>query len=67
LVALNGITGDADEQTSAHSEVNSALTRDKIKILVLVRDELQTFTTTEDLVELLLEKDLQLTLYKTLA
>ncbi len=67
LVALDGITGNNDEGTSAHSEVLSALVRDKIRILVITREELLNLGTTDDLVDLLKEKILQLTLYRTIA
>jgi len=60
LIALNGITGDGD--TSAHSEVLSALTADKIRILVLTREEILALATTSHLADLLKEKEMQLTL-----
>jgi hypothetical protein len=65
LVALNGITGIADGSSNAHSEVLSALIRDKIKILVITREEILAFTHTDDLVELPKKKIMALTLYKT--
>ena len=60
LIALNGITGDGDQ--SAHSEVLGALIRDKIKILVLTREEILGLTLTSQLADLLKEKEMQLTL-----
>ncbi len=66
LIALNGITGNNDEDNSAHSEVSSALVRDKIRVLVVTREELLALHTTDNLVNLLKEKILQLTLYKTI-
>lgn len=60
LIALNGITGDGDK--SAHSEVLGALIRDKIKILLLTRAEILSLTTTDQLADLLKEKETQLTL-----
>jgi hypothetical protein len=60
LIALNGITGDGN--TSAHSEVLAALTRDGIRILVLTRAEIVRLASTEDLSDLLKEKVSQLTL-----
>jgi hypothetical protein len=60
MIALNGITGDGD--TSAHSEVLGALIRDKIKILLLTREEILSLTTTTQLADLLKEKEMQLTL-----
>lgn len=67
LVTLSGITGAADGVSNAHSEVLSALVRDRIKILVLNREELLSLTTTGDLLGLLKEKYLQLVLYKTVS
>jgi len=60
LIALNGITGDGNQ--SAHSEVKGALIRDKIRILVLTREEILALATTGDLANLLKEKEMQLTL-----
>jgi len=62
LIALNGITGDGD--TAAHSEVLSALLRDKIRILLLTRGEIVSCETTSELADLLKEKVLKLTLEK---
>ncbi len=62
LIALNGVTGDGD--TSAHSEILTALIRDKIRILLLTRPEILALATTEDLSEALQSKLLQLTLKK---
>ena len=67
LVTLSGITGAADGVSNAHSEVLSALVRDRIKILVLNHEELISLTTTGDLLGLLKEKYLQLVLYKTVS
>ena len=65
LVALNGITGGRDGSSCAHSEVLNALTRDGIKVLIIVRTEIETLTCTEDLVRLLKQKILRLTLERT--
>lgn len=67
LIALSGITGAADGVSNAHSEVLTALVRDRIKILILSRDEILNLQTTNDLVESLLQKYLQLAVYKTVA
>jgi hypothetical protein len=64
LIALNGITGVRDGVSNAHSEVLSALIRDRIKILIIKRDEILALSITDDLVELLKQKILGLTLYK---
>lgn len=66
LVALNGITGGRNRNTSAHHEVLTALTRDRIKLLVLNRDELKSLRTTKDLANLLQRKYLALTLQLTI-
>ena len=63
-LGLSGITGAADGESNAHSEVLSALTRDKIRILVINRVEVLSLSDTNDLVTLLREKLLQLTLWK---
>jgi hypothetical protein len=67
LIALSGITGAASGVNNAHSEILSALVRDKIKVLVITRPEILALTDTDDLVELLKKKIMTLTLYKTVA
>jgi hypothetical protein len=62
LVALNGITGHGTMH--AHSEVLSALTRDKIKILLLTRSEIVDCRTTTELAGLLKDKFSKLILKK---
>ena len=62
LVALSGITGAGTGQTSAHHEVLTALTRDKIKILILSRAELEHLSNTDQLATLLREKYIALNL-----
>jgi len=63
LVALKGITGDG--QHSAYTEVSNALIRDKIRILLLTREEIENLTNTRALADLLTEKLLQLTVKQT--
>src|SRR3990172_7606815 len=65
LVALNGITGEANGVSNAHSEVLSALVRDRIRILVITRSEIINLGDTNDLIELLRKKIMTLTLYRT--
>jgi hypothetical protein len=65
LVALDGITGNDVAGNSARSEVVSALVRDKIRVMVVTREELLALGTTNDLVNLLQQKLLQLTLQGT--
>ena len=60
LIALNGLTGHGNQ--SAHSEVLGALIRDRIKILVLTREEILGLSLTSELAELLKEKEMRLTL-----
>lgn len=63
LVALNGITGDGEH--SAYTEISNALLRDKIRILLLTREEIEDLTTTRVLADLLTKKLLQLTVKQT--
>jgi len=62
LVALSGITGAKTGIDNAYNEVRDALIRDKIKIILINREEITGLTTTDDLVKLLINKYLQLTL-----
>lgn len=66
LISLSGITGIVDGVSCAHSEVLNALTRDKIKVLLIDRNEIMSLTTTEDLVNILQAKLLRLTIERTL-
>lgn len=65
LIALSGITGEADGTSNAHSEVLTALIRDRVKVLLLRREEVLSLENTDDLVQLLTAKVLKLVLYKT--
>lgn len=65
LVALSGITGAQAGNVNAHSEVLSALVRDRIKILLLTRQEIESLRTTDDLADLLRRKYLALSLRLT--
>lgn len=67
LISLSGITGVADGISNAHSEVLSALTRDRISILLLNRQEIESLRTTVDLVNILQDKILKLTLQRIIA
>lgn len=67
LISLSGITGVADGISNAHSEVISAVTRDKIYVLVLSRPEIENLATTEELVDLLQDKILSLTIERTIS
>lgn len=65
LIALSGITGAADGMSNAHSEIMTAVVRDKLNILVLKREDLLALQTTDDLVRILREKMMRLTMYRT--
>jgi predicted Mrr-cat superfamily restriction endonuclease len=66
LIALSGITGEADGINNAHSEILSAVVRDGIRILVIKRDDILSFLTTDDLVALLQRKIMKLTIERTI-
>lgn len=55
LVAANGITGDADDLTAAHSVVATAL-REARRLVVIRRDELLGLTDSMQLVRLMKER-----------
>ena len=66
LISLSGITGVGDGISNAHSEVLTALTRDKISVLLLDREEIEILRTTGELVDLLQNKILKLTIQRTI-
>jgi hypothetical protein len=66
LISLSGITGESDGVSSAHSEIINALNRDGTRVLVIKRDDIQSFTTSDDLVSLLKRKIMRLTLERTI-
>jgi hypothetical protein len=59
LIAANGITGDAEDGTRAHLLVALALPK-KIRMIVITRQEIESFSTTEDMVTLIKRKICQL-------
>jgi hypothetical protein len=65
LIALNGITGENDPLTSAHSEVFTALSRDMVRILILTREEIESLSCAADLAALFKRKLMVLTLKRT--
>jgi hypothetical protein len=66
IMSLSGITGsNAGTGTGAYAEVYSTLIRDKIRIILIDRNEILGLNNTEELVELIRTKIIQLTLYKT--
>ena len=66
LISLSGITGEADGLNNAHSEIINALVRDGIRILVIKREDILAFQTTDNLVALLQRKILRLTIERTI-
>lgn len=66
LISLSGITGEANGINNAHSEIINALVRDGIRILVIKREDILAFQTTNDLVALLKRKILSLTIERTI-
>jgi len=66
FISLSGITGKFDGQTCVHSEILNAMMRDGIKILVMKREDLLGLNNSDDLVNLLMEKFLKLTLYRSI-
>ena len=64
LVAANGITGDENDRTAAHSQIETAFLQNRIKTMVLTRQEIEALTGTEALVRLVQDKILRLTLRK---
>ncbi len=67
IVALNGITGNPQENNSAHSQILRGLQSYRIKILLITREQLLNLNTTDDLVNLLREKFVSLMLYRTIS
>ncbi|MBI1923298.1 restriction endonuclease [Candidatus Poribacteria bacterium] len=55
LIAAKGITGNAEEQTGAHSIVAGAL-REQRQIVVITRQEIEAITDTSQIVRLFKEK-----------
>lgn len=55
MIATSGITGDNEDLRFAHNIIVQAL-NDRIKILVIDRDEILSFTDTTDLITLLQRK-----------
>lgn len=59
LIAMNGVTGNAEELTAAKFEIATAL-KEKIRVIVLKRQELEVLRTPADFVDLLKRKTLEL-------
>ena len=65
LVALNGITGNASDRTSAHQIIAASL-REHRKIIVITGDDLISLRNTEELVHLMKTKLCELAVAGTL-
>lgn len=62
LVATNGVTGNQENLRAAHDVIRTSFQAQGIRIIVLTRAELESLTTTDDLVLLLQDKILRLTM-----
>lgn len=65
LISLSGITGAADGVNNAHSEVINAVIRDKVSVLILTRQDIEVLNNTDELVNILQDKILSLTIERT--
>jgi hypothetical protein len=61
LIAVNGITGNAQDRTAAHDAVRMALAIEKIRVIVITRDEIEAWTDTSNIIELFKQKLCELT------
>jgi hypothetical protein len=66
IISLNGVTGQGSGVDNAHSEILNALVRDKIRVLVIKREDILAFQDTSDLVNILKRKILKLTIERTI-
>lgn len=62
LVAAHGITGDEANQRAAHDLIRTTFLQHRIQILVLTRAELERLGNTTELIRLLQDKILRLTM-----
>ena len=56
LIAANGITGNVDQLRSAHAHLHNALVLHDCKVVVLNRSEILALRSTEQLINLIVEK-----------
>ena len=56
LIAANGITGDRDQLRSAHAHLHNALVVNDCKIVVLDRAEILALRSTDQLIQLIIDK-----------
>jgi hypothetical protein len=66
LISSSGIAGQLNGYRYANSVIMDALTADKIKVIVLDKQEIQSLNNTDDLYNIISEKFLNLTLRRTL-
>ena len=64
LIAANGITGNTEQLTAAHSIV-AAAQREQRRIVIITREEIESFTNTAQLVMLFKRKLCELAVYGT--
>lgn len=62
MVAAHGVTGDQESLRAAHDVIRTAFQRDQVHLIVLTRAELESLLSTEDLIRLLQDKILRLTM-----
>jgi hypothetical protein len=65
LLAMSGVTGDAQDRGQAHYEVAMALPK-KIRLIVITRAEIEALSATEELVTQIRRKACQLAVAGTL-
>lgn len=65
LIASSGITGNDSDLSAAHDVIRSAFLQDKMRIIVITRNELEALSCTDDLVLLLQDKILRVTMRST--
>lgn len=66
LISSSGIAGQLNGYRYANSVIMDALTADRIKVIVIDRAEILSLNTTGDLIKLITEEYLNLTLRRTL-
>jgi hypothetical protein len=66
LISSSGIAGQTNGYRYANSVIMDALTADRIKVIVIDRAEILALNNTDDLINLITEKYLNLTLRRTL-
>jgi hypothetical protein len=62
LIAASGVTGNAKRMRAAHDVIRSAFQTDRTRLIVLTRAELEGLSDTDDLIRLLQDKVMLLTM-----